>query len=80
MRTEQIFLDSVEHIQEFNKIMTQCEFDVDLVAGRFIVDAKSIMGILSLDLTKEVTLQIHGNPQVDFLEKIQKFISTGREQ
>lgn len=80
MKTEQILLDSVEHIQEFNKIMTQCEFDVDLVAGRFIVDAKSIMGILSLDLTKEVTLQIHGNPQADFLEKIKKFAVKGEEE
>lgn len=74
MRTEQVLLKSMEEIQEFNRIVGQYEYEVDMVSGRYVIDAKSLMGILSLDLSKPVTIQLQGNPDETFLEKIEKFI------
>lgn len=74
MRTEQVLLKSMEEIQEFNRIVGQYEYEVDMVSGRYVIDAKSLMGILSLDLSKPVTIQLQGNPDAAFLEKIEKFI------
>lgn len=74
MRTEQVLLKSMDEIQEFNRIVGQYEYEVDMVSGRYVIDAKSLMGILSLDLSKPVTIQLQGNPDAAFLEKIEKFI------
>lgn len=74
MRTEQVLLNSMEEIQEFNRIVGQYEYEVDMVSGRYVIDAKSLMGILSLDLSKPVTIQMQGNPNEEFLGKLEKFI------
>ena len=74
MRTEQVLLNSMEEIQEFNRIVGQYEYEVDMVSGRYVIDAKSLMGILSLDLSKPVTIQMQGNPDEEFLGKLEKFI------
>lgn len=74
MRTEQVLLNSMEEIQEFNRVVGQYEYEVDMVSGRYVIDAKSLMGILSLDLSKPVTIQMQGNPNEEFLEKLEKFI------
>ena len=43
-------LSSINDVKDFVKTVSRYDFDVDLIAGRYIVDAKSIMGIFSLDL------------------------------
>ena len=50
------------------------DFDVDLLSGRYAVDAKSIMGIFSLDLSKEITMEVHSDDCADFLAEIKPFI------
>lgn len=49
-----IILDSVDKVKDFVREMSKFETDIDLVSSRFIVDAKSLMGILSLDLTNQL--------------------------
>ncbi len=66
----------MEEIQEFNCIVSQYEYEIDMVSGRYVIDAKSLMGILSLDLSKPVTIQMQGTPDREFLEKMKKFIVT----
>ena len=59
-----IKLNNVNDVKEFVNRAMMCEFDIDLISGRYIIDAKSIMGILSLDLSKPINLavnEIHAN-------------------
>ena len=52
MRTVQISLNSIDKVKAFVNAITQFDFDFDLISGRYVIDAKSIMGIFSLDLSK----------------------------
>lgn len=52
----QIKLNTINEVKEFVNIVLQCPYDVDLVSGRYIIDAKSLMGIFSLDLTRPIDL------------------------
>ena len=72
-----IKLNSIDDVKEFCALTNSCKFDVDVLSGRYAVDAKSIMGIFSLDLTKEVELVVHANDDEseDFFDGIKKFIA-----
>ena len=75
MKTVQISLNSIDKVKSFVNAITQFEFDFDLISGRYVIDAKSIMGIFSLDLSKPIDLNIHSENDVDaILEKLQPFI------
>ena len=59
MTKVQISLNSIDKIKTFVNIVTRYDCDFDLVSGRYVIDAKSIMGIFSLDLSKPIELIIH---------------------
>lgn len=59
MKTVQISLNSIDKVKSFVNTITKFDFDFDLVSGRYVIDAKSIMGIFSLDLSKPIELNIH---------------------
>mgnify|MGYP003222555452 CR=1 FL=1 len=59
MKTVQISLNSIDKVKSFVNAITQFNFDFDLISGRYVIDAKSIMGIFSLDLSKPIGLAIH---------------------
>jgi len=59
MKTVTISLDTLEKVKGFVNTVSPLDGDFDLVSGRYMVDAKSIMGIFSLDLGKPLTLNIH---------------------
>ena len=59
MKTVQISLNSIDKVKSFVNAITQYEYDFDLISGRYVIDAKSIMGIFSLDLSKDIDLNIH---------------------
>jgi len=63
MTTVTISLNTVEKVKGFVNTLAPLEGDFDLVSDRYVVDAKSIMGIFSLDLSKPLTLQIHNNEE-----------------
>lgn len=71
MKSYEIFLRSIVDVKNFVNIVNEYDFDIDLVSGRYIVDAKSIMGIFSLDLSKPITMRIH----TDELEAIEARIA-----
>ena len=58
MKTVQISLNSIDKVKSFVNAITQFNFDFDLISGRYVIDAKSIMGIFSLDLSKPIDLAI----------------------
>ena len=59
MKTVQISLNSIDKVKSFVNEITKFDNDFDLVSGRYVIDAKSIMGIFSLDLSKPIDLNIH---------------------
>ena len=69
-----IRLSTIEDVRNFVNAVTACEFEVDLASGRYIVDAKSIMGIFSLDLLQPIRMTIHAEEADAFLAKVNSFI------
>ena len=65
MTTVQIVLDSIDKVKSFVSDITHFPTDFDLISGRYVIDAKSIMGIFSLDLSKPIELNIHSETNVD---------------
>ena len=65
MKTVQISLNSIDKVKSFVNEITKYDNDFDLVSGRYVIDAKSIMGIFSLDLSKPIDLNIHADGNVD---------------
>jgi len=59
MKTVEVSLNSIDKVKSFVNDISKFDFDFDLVSGRYVIDAKSIMGIFSLDLSKPITLNIH---------------------
>ena len=59
MKTISIMLNSIDKVKAFVNTLTKFDCDFDLISGRYVIDAKSIMGIFSLDLSKPIDLNIH---------------------
>ena len=72
MKTVQISLNSIDKVKSFVNDLTKFDCDFDLVSGRYVIDAKSIMGIFSLDLSKPIDLNIHSESSVDEIVNILK--------
>ena len=75
MKTVQISLNSIDKVKSFVNEITKYDYDFDLVSGRYVIDAKSIMGIFSLDLSKPIDLAIHTETNLDeILEVLKPYI------
>ena len=72
MTQSKIKLNAVEDVQEFVKAASKCDFDIDICSSRIIIDAKSFLGILSMDLSKCLTVTCHGENR-DFTRILQKY-------
>ena len=65
MKTVKISLNSIDKVKSFVNDISKFSYDFDLVSGRYVIDAKSIMGIFSLDLSKPIDLSIHAEEDID---------------
>ncbi len=72
MKSINIKLDSIEKVKKFVHIVATVESDLDLVSNRYTIDAKSIMGIFSLDLSKELKLVVGNDDEATFQEVKEK--------
>ena len=72
MKTVKISLNSIDKAKSFVNDITKFDYDFDLVPGRYVIDAKSIMGIFSLDLSKPIDLNIHAEDNVDQIMTVLK--------
>ena len=61
MKQRRIMLPSLAEAKRFVEEATKCDFDIDVFYNRIIIDAKSILGVLSLDLTRILTVQFNGD-------------------
>ena len=77
MTTVSISLNSIEKVKSFVNEIAKFECDFDLISGRYLIDAKSIMGIFSLDLSQKITLKIHANENEipSILESLKPYIA-----
>lgn len=70
-----ISLSTISDVKNFVNIVSKYDFEVDLTSGRYVIDAKSIMGIFSLDLTKPIKLDAGCEENSKFVEEIKPFIT-----
>ena len=76
MKTVKVSLNSIDKVKTFVNDINRFDFDFDLVSGRYVIDAKSIMGIFSLDLSRPIDLNIHAEEEVlgEVLEVLAPYI------
>lgn len=74
MKSITLQLDKAESVKNFVQIVTRYNYDMDLRSGRYVVDAKSILGIFSLDLNKPVVLEIYSNDCNDLITALSPYI------
>lgn len=74
MKSFNIMLKSVNEVKDFVNIVNKYDFDVDLTSGRYVVDAKSIMGIFSLDLSKPIKVEVQTDDCEKFCDEIKNFV------
>lgn len=72
MSQMKIKLNATEDVIEFVKVAEKCDFDIDVKLDSAVVDAKSILGVISLGLAKNLTVQCHGE-NAEFTNAIRKF-------
>lgn len=77
MKEVTIFLKDINSIEEFSKTIESMDYDFDIVQGRYVIDAKSIMGLFCLDISLPLKLQIHCNNLPEYtkiIDRIKPFI------
>lgn len=76
MVTVKVLLDTIEAVKEFVDIVSKFDGEMELVSGRYVIDAKSIMGIFSVDLSQPIDLCIHKDREEaeEILKQIKKFL------
>ena len=74
MKVCNITLNTINDVKNFVSIVSQCPYEVDLISDRYTIDAKSIMGIFSLDLSKPIQMNVHADECDSFLNEISRFL------
>ena len=74
MRKFTIRLKEINDVKEFVNTVSRFEEDVDLVSGRYTIDAKSIMGIFSIDLAKPIEVIVHGDNEARYADALKAYI------
>ncbi len=75
MKSVNIRLSLAENVKTFVNVVNRYPYDMDLRAGRHVVDAKSILGIFSLDLSKPIALEVYADDCDDLMADIKPFIA-----
>jgi phosphocarrier protein HPr len=73
MKSFNITLKSINDVKDFVNIVNKYDFDVDLTSGRYVVDAKSVMGIFSLDLSKPIKVEVYADEFKAFDAEVERF-------
>ena len=73
MKTFNLMLNSINDVKDFVNTVSKYDFDVDLTSGRYVVHAKSIMGIFSLNLSKPIKVEVHSDDCDAFLNEVERF-------
>ena len=79
MKKIKLMLNQIELAKKFNSIVTQYDFDMDIERDRYIVDAKSVLGLFSLDLSKPIILAVYTDNEEVLTELTNKLQDAGIE-
>jgi phosphotransferase system HPr-like phosphotransfer protein len=74
MKTFEVKLSTIGEVKQFVTAATMFDGDIDLKSGRYVVDAKSIMGIFSLDLMSPIEVTVHSDDCDDFVKAVEMYI------
>ena len=74
MKTVQISLNSIGKVKSFVNTISQFEYDFDLISGRYVIDAKSIMGIFSLELDRPIEMEMSDADMEKLKSQFEKFM------
>jgi len=74
MKSVLINLKMAESVKSFVNITQKYDFEIDLRSGRFVVDAKSILGIFSLDLSKPIVMEVYATDCGELIDELKDFI------
>lgn len=74
MKSVTINLSTAETVKKFVGIVSRYPYDIDLRSGRYVIDAKSLLGIFSLDLSKPITMEIFSSNCDELIEELKSFI------
>ncbi len=74
MRSIPIKLSFAEEVKTFVNVANRYPYDMDLRAGRHVVDAKSILGIFSLDLSQPISLEVYADECEDLINDLKQFV------
>ena len=73
VKTVKVLINTIDKVKDFVRDTSQFDADMDLISGRYVIDAKSILGLFSLDLSKPLDLEIHaGEPELSEILKTLK--------
>ncbi len=75
MKSINISLEKSSSVKEFVNITQSYDYEIVIRSGRYVVDAKSILGLFSLDTTKPLTVEIYSDDCADLLSKLEKFMA-----
>ena len=73
MKSIKISLEMAQKVKEFVNVTQNYPYEILLKSGKYVVDAKSILGIFSLDLSQPITVEVYDNDCDDLLERLKKF-------
>lgn len=73
MLEKTIMLTSIEDVRNFVELANEKEYDIELISGKYVVNAKSIMGVFSLDLTKPITMLAHCEHIAELSRQTEKY-------
>ena len=73
MKSVKISLQMAQKVKDFVKVVQDCPYEIDLKSDKNVVDAKSILGIFSLDLSKPLIVEIHPDNCDDLIEALKQF-------
>ena len=74
MKVFNIRLSTIEEVRNFVNIVSKYDYEIDLKSGRYVVDAKSNMGIFSLDLLNKIEVTVHSDACDALMEELKPFI------
>ena len=63
-----------DHVRNFVSLVNRYPYDMDLRSGRYVVDAKSILGIFSIDLSRPIRLDIYSDECDDLIEALDGYL------
>ncbi len=75
MKSVKVYFPSMDSVKEFVNYVSRYPYEVDLHSGRYVVDAKSLLGIFSLDLGKPIVCEIYNDNCDELLKDINKYIA-----